>query len=134
MDFAQLLAAVPDIGDKQAREMAIARLAHAAGAADERAKWRAKVPDTAGRVLADAMATYGGSRETPDYAVELALWLDEAGPCVPVQRLRDAEAIACDCQTVTHADGARHTTCGSEQMQRAVSEGHAFARVDGPNV
>lgn len=43
MDFANLLSAVPDIGDKEAREMTIARIAHASGAADERAKWRKRL-------------------------------------------------------------------------------------------
>jgi hypothetical protein len=43
MDFEKLLAAVPDIGDQKAREMAIARVAHASGAADERERNRALV-------------------------------------------------------------------------------------------
>lgn len=43
MDFANLLAVVPDIGDKMAREMAIARLAHASGAADERNRLRGEM-------------------------------------------------------------------------------------------
>lgn len=43
MDFEQLLAVVPDIGDKLAREMAIARLAHASGAADERNRLRGEM-------------------------------------------------------------------------------------------
>jgi hypothetical protein len=34
-------------------------------------------------VLADAMSQYGGSRETPDYAVQVAVWLDSvSGPNV----------------------------------------------------
>lgn len=37
-----------------------------------------------------------------------------------------AEVVRCDAQTVTHADGSRLTTCGSQQMRRAVGQGHAF--------
>lgn len=39
MGFANLLAAVPDIGDKQARELAIAVTAYAQGEKDEKERW-----------------------------------------------------------------------------------------------
>lgn len=55
MDFANLLASVPDIGDKQAREMTIARLAAAGGAANERAKWRARMVPLNGGQITDAI-------------------------------------------------------------------------------
>lgn len=33
----------------------------------------------------------------------------------------------CDCATRTSADGKKLTYCGSDQMRRAVSDGHAFS-------
>jgi hypothetical protein len=71
MDFAQLLATVPDIGDKQAREMTIARMADAMGAAREREKWR--------KVLAESCA-------------EERSQLFEAGPGGGCDRALTAEA------------------------------------------
>jgi len=35
-------------------------------------------------------------------------------------------AVECACQTQCHANGDKETTCGSDQMRRAVIDGHAF--------
>ena len=57
MKFEDLLATVPDIGDKIAREMTIARMASASGAADERARWRnsGALPENATEPMQKAM-------------------------------------------------------------------------------
>lgn len=39
----------------------------------------------------------------------------------------NAQAVPCDCTTEIHADGTRKTWCGSDQMRRAIADGHAFA-------
>ena len=36
--------------------------------------------------------------------------------------------VECDCETATSPDGSRLTKCGSDQMRRAVEQGHAFCK------
>lgn len=36
--------------------------------------------------------------------------------------------VECDCETATSPDGSRLTRCGSDQMRRAVEQGHAFCK------
>ena len=79
MDFAQLLATVPDIGNKEAREMTIARMADAMGASRERERWR--------NVLAESCAEERSQ-----------LW--EAGPGGGCSRAIEAESDLAKLRTV----------------------------------
>lgn len=57
--MAEIIAAVPDIGDKPARELAIAVTAYAQGEADERARWTEVVmAELDGNGQAQALVAY----------------------------------------------------------------------------
>jgi hypothetical protein len=53
---------------------------------------RDRLIDAVGAVLRDAMTCYPGSRETPDYAVEVALWLRDQDEAREYQPLPEADA------------------------------------------
>ena len=114
MDFANLLTAVPDIGDKAARELTIARMAAAMGAANEREKWRAKAtdddlhPDAARKTARTAIGysqafdgknTNWQSGEPWPHRIELAQaldWIIELGAIV--LNLADRVPAGCGCR------------------------------------
>ena len=92
MNVEDLLAAVSDIGDKMTREMTIARMARAAGAADERLRWRSRfaLPDNATEPMQIAMQRVVLLRKSMNDVWRAALAEAGAGKCAP---LDDAQAL-----------------------------------------
>ena len=92
MKFEDLLAAVPDIGDKTAREMTIARMASASGAADERARWRDRgaLPENATEPMQRAMQRAVILRKSMNDVWRAALAEAGDAKCLP---LTDGQAL-----------------------------------------